>query len=88
MELHDSGAGAAFFQKSYLERQERKQLFIRALDSVTVVLSQTLLGTKVSKPNAIKDFSTCAPATTLTASKRTGQRVGKLLRKAHKLFTP
>lgn len=82
-----SCANPAFFQKSYVERQQRKQLFTRALDCVTVVLSQTSSGTKVSKPNAVKDFSTCAPATTLTTTKRTGQWVGKPLRKAHKLLT-
>lgn len=60
---------------------------MRAPDGITVVLSQTSFGTNMSKRNAIKDFPAWAPATALTTTERTGQWVGKLLRKAHKLFT-
>lgn len=61
---------------------------MRALDDITVALSQTLSGHKVSSTNSIKAFPACAPVTTLTPMERTGQQVGKLLGKAHKLFIP
>lgn len=85
VEFCDFGAGAAFLQKSYLEMQQRKLLFVRALVGIAVVLSQTSSGHKTP---ATKDFPACAPVTTSISTERTGQKIEKLLRKAHKLFTP